>query len=552
MRSADEKIPSPYAGRWVARLEGTIVAHGGTPDAARRAAQASRHKETPEISFVPIDPPLAFPPLIQRVALMAEDREVFLVGGAVRDALRGGVSHDFDFSVRNNAIGLARRVAAALAADFYVLDGAFDAGRVIVQLAGGARDVLDFSAFRGQDLEADLGGRDFTINAMAISLKNWAVLDPFDGATDLRAGSIRACSATAMQDDPIRVLRAVRLAAGLDFKIESDTRAAIKRAAGSLPAVSAERRRDELFKILEGPRVDAALRALDMLGVFPYLLPELSALKGGEQPSPHVYDVWEHTLSVIQSLERIIRTLVSGDDMDGASGIFASLLRLGLGRFRQQLTGHLSKPMNPDRSLRALLFFAALYHDVSKPATRSVDEAGRTHFFRHERDGAVVAAQRSREFNLSNDEIARVQTTVRNHLRFFFLASRMETERKLPSRKAIHHYFRDTGDAGVDLVLLGLADAWGTRGPTLTAETWSAFVDVGRTLLENYWEKPEEAIAPRTLVDGNAVMEEYGLQPGPEVGTLLKAIREAQAIGMVRTREEAFDYGRNWLQKNQG
>jgi tRNA nucleotidyltransferase/poly(A) polymerase len=553
MRGPDDNAPSPYAGRWVARLQGRIIAHGGTPEAALRAAQASRHKERPEISFIPADPALVFSPLVHRVAQVAQDQNVYLVGGAVRDALRGGVSHDFDFSLPKDAIQLARRVAGALGADFYILDESFDAGRVIVQQpAGGPRDVLDFSAFRAPDLEADLAGRDFTINAMAVNLRDWTVMDPCNGVSDLRTRWIRACSATAMEDDPIRVLRAVRLAAALDFRIESETRRAMKRAVSFLPAVSTERRRDELFKILDGARVDTALRALELLGVFPYLLPELSALKGGKQSAPHVYDVWEHTLSVIQSLERILGTLAPGGEEGGATGILPSLLRLGLGRYEEQLAAHLSRPLNPDRTLRALLLFAALYHDVAKPATRSTDENGRIHFLGHDQEGARLAADRGRAFNLSSDEIARVHTVIENHLRLSFLANRMATEGTPPSGRAIHRFFRDAGEAGVDLVLLGLADEMGTRGTTLTAESWTVFVDVGRVLLENFWEKPAQAVAPRALVDGQVVMDEYGLVQGPQVGEVLEAIREAQAAGEVGSREEALAFGRRWLTERRG
>ncbi len=155
-----------------------------------------------------------------------------------------------------------------------------------------------------------------------------------------------------------------------------------------------------MFKILEGPRPDASLRALEMLGVFPYLLPELSAMKGVEQSVPHVHDVWEHTLSVIQNLEGILASLAPlpsspalapganvghppkipkeiGEGRVGSSNdLFTGLLTLRLGRYREQFAKHFNQTLNTDRSMLALLFFAALFHDVSKPATRSVDETG--------------------------------------------------------------------------------------------------------------------------------------------------------------------------------
>jgi tRNA nucleotidyltransferase/poly(A) polymerase len=554
--SKEAGISSPYAGRWVARLQGKIVAHGGTPEQARAAAQKSRHKEKPEISYMPPASTLSLSPLVQNVRAALADQEIYLIGGAIRDALLGRISHDLDFAVPKNAIQLARRIANMLNADFYILDEAFDTARVIVSTpvpaedAGVTRDVLDFSSFRGPTLEADLQGRDFTINAIAYDLGPGVILDPLNGASDLRAKIIRACSPGALEADAIRVLRAVRLAAAFEFKIETGTRKAMKLAAIRLPEISPERQRDELFKILEGRQPGACLRAMEVLGVFPYFLPELSQLKGIEQSAPHVSDVWEHTLSVMQRLEGILAALAPDYAAEKTNDMFTGLLTVRLGRYREQFAQHFAKQLNADRSLRALLFFATLYHDVSKPATKTVDETGRIRFLRHDELGAQAAADRARAFNLSNDEISRMEMIVANHMRFHFHVSHMEGEHKPPSRKAIYRFFRDAGEAGVDLVLLGLADLRGTRGHNLTTETWSTALDVARILLENFWEKPDETIAPPRLVDGNDLINEYHLVEGPVIGELLEAVREAQATGYVSTRAEALAFGRQWLESN--
>ena len=132
-------------------------------------------------------------------------------------------------------------------------------------------------------------------------------------------------------------------------------------------------------------------------------------------------------------------------------------------------------------------------------------------------------------------------------MRFHFFTSRLENDHQEPSRKAIYRFFRDAGEAGVDVVILGLADLRGVRGPTLTQEDWTAALDVARILLENYWERPEETVAPPRLLDGNDLMKELNLQPGRVIGLLLEAIREGQAIGKIRTREQALDYAREQL-----
>ncbi len=539
--------PSPYAGRWIARVQGQIVGHGGTPAQARQAARLTRHKERPEISFMPPAFPLRFPALIDRILPHLAGIEVYLAGGAVRDALLGRESHDFDFAVRDSGIDLARRVARAIDADFYVLDQDFGAARVIVTGSTGPMDILDFAAFRGKDVEADLAGRDFTINAIAFDPRNGTLLDPLGGAADLRAKLIRACTDSAIRDDPIRILRAVRQAAALGFKIEAGTRERMREASNLLPNVSPERQRDELFRILDGPAPDAVLRALEMLGTMPFFLPELLSMKGVVQSPPHVYEVWAHTLAVMRHLTGILGVL--GPDSEAARNgdVFSGLLALSLGRFRPQLQHHLVETMTPDRSPRSLLFFAALYHDVAKPTTRSVDEKGQTRFFGHETQGALVAAKRASRYNLSNDEASRIESIVQNHMRFNVFVEDMQRSQQPPTRRAIYRFFRAAEGGGLDLVILGLADQWGMREQTLDQESWSAALSVARILLENYLERPQECIEPPRLLDGNDVMRAYGLQAGPTVGALLDAIREAQAAGEVSDRASAVQFGRDWL-----
>lgn len=543
----DESVPSasPYAGRWVARLRGRIIAQGGTPEQALRAAQLSRHKEKLEIVYMPV--PFTSSPLIDRVREALPEQEIYLVGGAVRDMLLNRFSPDLDFAAPSNAISLARRLANALRADFMVLDEERDTGRVIVSEEDGVRTFLDFAAYRGPTLDEDLRARDFTMNAIAFDLRTQTLIDPLNGASDLRAKIIRACSPTSLQDDPVRILRAVRQAAALGFKIELETRKAMKEAAHSLPRVSPERQRDEVFKILEGPKPDASMRALEMLGIFPHLLPELQHMKGVQQSPPHIYDVWEHTLSVLGYLENILAALAPSYNADNTNDLFTGLLTLRIGRFREQYAAHFAKSLNTDRSVRAALFFAALYHDVDKPATKTVEPSGRIRFFDHDIQGAKTASKRGQRFNLSNDEVERIQTIIKNHMRFHFFTNRLENDKQEPSRKSIYRFFREAGEAGLDLVLLGLADLRGTRGPTLTQETWTAALDVARILLENYWEKPEETVAPPRLLDGNDLMKELDLRPGRLIGQLLEAIREGQATGKIDSREQAFDFARQQL-----
>jgi tRNA nucleotidyltransferase/poly(A) polymerase len=538
-----------YAGRWVARLRGRIIAQGGTPEQARDAA-LSRYKETPEIVFMPFTGSLSLPPLFDEIlAVIPADLSLYLVGGAVRDLLLGRQSHDYDFVLVKGGISTARRVADHLKADFYPLDPQRDTGRVLVNSPDGRKTVLDFATFRGAgpdpNLEADLRGRDFTLNAMAIELRHQEMLDPLGGALDLKDGLLRPCSPSAFTDDPVRILRGVRLAAEYHFHIQPEARRAMKTAVPGLRLISAERLRDELFRILEGRTPGTCLRALEMLGALKVILPELKELKGVSQPPPHVHDTWEHSLAVMGSLEGVLEALGEVHDPEKAADLYNGLLVLRLGRYRVQINALLGTSLAGTRTLRGLLFLSALYHDVAKPAARKTDDDGQIRFWEHDQQGEQVAGERGRALALSNDEIDRLEKIVRNHMRLLFHINRLVKEGKQPSRRAIYRFFRDAGQAGVDLCLLALADLRGTYENTLPQETWAAALDVVRLMLENWFEKPAESITPPVLVNGDDLMRELGLPPGPTIGEILEAIREAQAMGDVTTREQALTLARS-------
>jgi putative nucleotidyltransferase with HDIG domain len=539
-----EEGEKSYAGRWVARLRGRIIAQGGTPEQARRAAQ-SRYKESPEILFMPGNFPLNFPQILDSVrAALPGGLTVYLVGGAVRDALLGRQIHDLDFVLERDAIKIARRVANTLNADFYPLDAERDTGRVIVTNEGGTRSLLDFAAFRGPDLEADILGRDFTLNAIALNLSDNTIHDPLGGAMDLKEKRLRACSPSAFEDDPVRILRGVRLASNFGFHILLETRKAMREAVGQLGNISPERLRDELFRLLDGLHPAVCLRALDLLGALDTVLPELSALKGVKQTAPHVHDVWQHTLSTVSHLEAVLAALAPNYDPNTASDLLNGLMVLRIGRYRQQIGETFAAPFTSDRSLHSLLFLAALYHDVAKPQTKKADEEGQLRYWDHDQQGAEIAASRGRALAMSNEETARLQTIIGNHMRILFHTNRLVWEGKSPSRRAVYRFFRDSGPAGVDICLLALADIRATYEQTLPSETWVAALDVVRLMLENWFEKPAESIAPAPLVNGDDLMRDLNLQPGKIIGELLEAIREAQAMGEVSTRNQALELAR--------
>ena len=538
-----------YAGRWVACLGGRFIAQGGTPGQALAAAKAARYKETPEVFYVPLGSPFNFSPVFERIkCALPKDAKIYLVGGAVRDALLSRPIHDFDFVVDGDAIGIARRVANKIHGAYFPLDVARATARVIYTDEEHGRYILDFAALRADDLEADLRDRDFTINAMAVDVHDpQSLLDPLGGAADLQAKILRACSPEAFEKDPVRILRAVRIAASFGLSIVPETRERMRASVRALESVSAERLRDEILKILGGPRPATSIRALDLLGALGFVLPDLLALKGLEQSPPHTQDAWNHTLDTLSNLENLLHVLGPVHDPDGSGSLVLGLAVMRLGRYRQHIEQMLKTDLVTDRSLRPVFFLAALYHDIGKPQCQQQEGAdGRIRFIEHERGGAEIVSSGARTLHLSNAEIDWVKTVVKHHMRPTWLAR----ESKEPSSRAVYRFFRDTKNAGAAVCLISLADLLATYGTTLPQKRWGRQLDVVRTLLEAWWEHRDEKVDPPALISGNDLINDFALKPGPMIGDVLEALRESQAEGRVSSREEAFEFVKGYIENN--
>lgn len=534
-----------YAGRWIVRVGNDIVGQGGTPEQAIGIAKTARFKESLQVEYVPLQVPLAFTQILNRVRdALPNAQEAYLVGGAVRDALMGRPIKDLDIVVPERAITLARRVANRLDGAFYPLDVEHDTGRVILKPGNAETFIVDFSVQRGPDLTSDLLARDFTINAIAVDVNDPQVtFDPLGGVVDLKNKTIRSCTSTSFQEDPLRILRGIRFAAMGDFHIQPATLALMRASTFKLVEVSPERVRDEFFRILSGRIPHTSLRAMDMLGIIDQLFPELQLLKGVTQSAPHFEDVWSHTLRVIDRLGMIVALLSPQHDEELASSFASGMVAYKLGRFRTQINQHLNSQLVADRSLRSLLWMSALYHDVGKPFTRTVAEDGRVRFISHEICSAELVSERAREFRLSRRENDRLTVVAKNHLRPILLAQTSN----MASKKAIYRFFRDTGAAGVDVCLLALADTWATFGPALSEDIWSHQLDVVKNLLESWWERVEDNIAPPILVNGQDLIDRLGLEPGPQIGRLLAEIREAQVIGEIKNKADALTFAKSRL-----
>lgn len=447
--------------------------------------------------------------------------ECYLTGGFVRDALMGRATADIDVVVAGNAMELAREVARALEGRYVPLDEMNEIARVVLPHL-----CLDLSTMRGS-IEEDLALRDFTIDAMAIDLKELPgapIIDPCGGQHDLEAGVVRAVSEEAFLSDPARLLRGPRLAAELGFSIDGETKRQIERHHQRITHVAAERVREELCRLLAAPKAADWLRLLEELGLLFDIIPELARTKGAEQPKEHFWDVFEHSIQTVAAIEFVLRLEGSALYDNGV---------LALVPWSPALEEHFAQEVASGHSRRTLLKLAGLLHDIAKPQTRCLDERGRTRFFGHAKEGADTSGDILVRLRFSARERNMVETMIEHHLRPGQLGEEM------PSQRAIYRYFRDTGDVGIDTIFLNLADHLATRGPELEFEEWRGHAQQLAYVLEERL-RQESMVTPPKLISGHDLIDVFGMVPGPRIGQLLEAVREAQAAGEVTTREEAF------------
>jgi poly(A) polymerase len=473
--------------------------------------------------------------LLSEISRLLAKRHIpaYLVGGFIRDTLLGRPTADIDIAVDGDALEVAADVADALGAKSFPLDDINLIGRVI--LPNGQWQV-DLSSFSG-DIHQDLARRDFTFDAMAIGLgadfntKN--TIDPYHGQDDLKHHLVRAVDDTVFQADPVRLLRGARLAAELDFSIEKATEKLILKESGLITKVAGERAREELLRLLNIQGAGKHLFYLDKLGLLTALIPELASSKGIEQPLEHAWDVFDHSLQTVAAVEAVLRE---------SAWEYVDKAAISIVPWSEQLKEHFDREISSGSTGRTILKLAALFHDIAKPETKTI-EAERTRFLGHADIGAATSAAIMKRLRFSNREIELVELLVKYHLR-----PTQMSHSGMPTNRAIYRYFRDTGEAGIDLLYLCLADHLAARASSLDLVEWQEHCRMTDYVLTKHFTE-EKLIAPPKILDGHDIIKIFQLEPGPEVGELLEALHEAQADDEITTREQAVKYIRELLSR---
>ncbi len=450
-------------------------------------------------------------------------QKIYLVGGSVRDLLIGIKDiKDIDLIMPTGSEDVARAFADKIGGSFFFLDEERRITRVVKQQNSETLQ-FDFSNFEGPDLQADLARRDFTMNAMALDLREYIdtksltnVIDLFNGREDLKKKLIRAVRPEAFDEDPLRLLRAVRFASSLGFMIEESTKEQIRNRAGRVTEPSPERIRDEFFQILSFRGAGKHLLLTDSLGLLPPLFPELLPLKGFLPGTQQTYDVLIHSIKAAGYVDSVL------DDLPAIAAEHSSVV-----------VAHLEEPLEQLVPRKAALRFACLLHDIAKPETFTESD-GHVRFHGHDSLGAEMAKETCRRFRLSRDTESFVTRVIKQHMRLFQLAA--------PGGPSKHALFRYCRDLGVDLpesLILALSDS----RSTFELMPSEKFLDTEKYLpvVLDYYYGTFLKTEAKPLVTGDDLIAK-GLTPGPKFREILDEVRERQAEGTIKDREEALDY----------
>ena len=458
-------------------------------------------------------------------AQAALQARAWVVGGAVRDAALGRPVIDADLAVdAGDEEDAARAIARAARGAAFQLSEEFGTWRAT---SGDGGWHVDVTRLRGDDIEADLGGRDFTVNAMAVAIDDPDAepVDPTGGLGDLERRVLRAVSERSFADDPLRLLRAARIAAALGLEIEPGTVELARAEASRAAEPAGERRLAELRLLVAGDDPIHAFELLHELRAVDGVLPELEELRGVEQNPNHHLDVHGHTIEVVRQL------LVIETDLDTYTGASADGVR-----------ALLAEPLGDGFTRGEGLRLGALMHDIGKPATKG-EHSGYVTFIGHDSVGAELVGESLARLKAGRALVRYVQGLTRNHLHLGFMVHERPLE-----RRRIYDYVSRCGDVAPDVTLLTAADRMSARGtgPVASPEMIAAHLELVREVLPAAldWRRSGPPPVP---IPGDELARELGIEEGPRLGELMAELRAAVYAGEVADRDGAIEHARRTL-----
>ncbi len=458
--------------------------------------------------------PAAFQSIPFDIRMFPQTRGVYVVGGSTRDLLLNRAPSDYDIAVSQNPEIFAADLAASRGGKVVRMGHAKQAVfRVIVE-----GFIFDITALNGKCIQDDLSRRDFTINAMAVDLESGRLLDCFGGQMDLAKEKIRMVSASVFDEDPVRLLRAYRMAAVFGFGIDPNTVQAIARSCSAICQCAGERIRSEFFKILAVPASHQYLLQMAENGLLAAIFPELGALKGCLQNHRHEYDVFDHTLAAYGALENLVNRQDIGHEYPW---INRNTANLSASSYTTELP---------------LLKCAILFHDIGKPACRTESKTGGPHFYGHDKKGALLFEAIADRLRFSSLERQTVHKLIRLHIRPLHLSIAHQNGQL--SRSGIVRFFEAGGRHTPLLLLQAFADLQG-KGSCCRkdAKAFTAFIE---TLMKQYAEQylPQKAAPP--LATGHDLIHVFRLSPSPLFADILAEVETARLCGEIADRPAAL------------
>jgi poly(A) polymerase len=476
----------------------------------------------------------------------------YLVGGSLRDLLLGQQPQDLDLAVPGNALVTARLLADTLGGAYAPLRQEKGVGRVILP-ATGANMILDIAPLRGNRILDDLSLRDFTINALALRLEEmplpperltspaWlaqnCLIDPYHGYHDLQSKTLRAVGKTIFRDDPLRLLRAIRIAYRHQFQLARATSTLLRHNALLLSNVAPERIRDELLQIISIPDVTTAAQALEEYHLFPAIFPSLCQNRNTALLHSHDQRSRGNTWRTLSLMARLLRAFQGETKLLNSHEQNILFLPLGLAEGVPSFRQHWQHPQIGQYPPAILLRFAALISDLLYDSNEAISHP-------HQKDASQSSLQA-----LKRD----IQRLTIGHQAAAFIAVLLQQRATpwevapRPSKgsgavwSAARHYFQQYGKHGIDLALFCLVYQLAHLEAWPPDEQWQPRAQTLIKLLEVYYQAYDEVIPP-TLIDGEDIQAALGISPGPLIGALLAQARTAQLDGLLHSREEALEF----------
>ena len=445
------------------------------------------------------------------------DGEIYLVGGAVRDFLCGKSTNDRDLVVENlDTKDFALRIAKFFDATFVPLDEENKIYRVVMK---DKINYLDITQPAGGNIETDLFRRDLTINAIAVNIKTFELIDKTGGADDLKNGIIRSISEKNFTDDPLRILRVYRFQAQTGFKIDGQTETQLKKHLDLISVPAVERINYELMHLFSVEFTPQTLLEMDKVGLLEKIFPVVKELKQIPPNSHHHLRLLEHSIETVRNIGVIYKSSP------------------------EPVKEHLQKSDFGGYSRLAHLKLAGFLHDIGKFSTWTIEEdTGRHRFIKHDDIGAKLVVPILKKLVFSNKQIDYISCMIKNHIYPAALMTSPDV-----NEKAMMRYVRKMEDNSLDEIVLAKADRLSARGPAISDEMVENNIN-SLTRLQDFYLKVKDTLEPLPkLLDGNEVMKLLNIKPSPKLGEILDALHEAQISGDVITKEHAVEFVKKYF-----